>query len=221
MFRIDPDRADRALPRHCSDLIHARLKQQTAIAHQRVERAFDLPSSTLTTSTYVSALLKMSLAYDGLRRELDRCLGSDSDAVKEVTTRIEWLRGDLRSFGIGEMSLPILPFVLDDADEALGCEYVMRGSALGGLIIFKLAADRLQVTEHRGGRFFYGYGPSTKVRWSAFLDRLSQSKTAASDSDQLVRGAIKSFEHFERALSTGIAPQRKSMEARETEGNCQ
>jgi heme oxygenase len=182
--------------------LRSRLKQETRMAHERVEQAFDLSSATGQVETYIVALTMMHGAYCGLRRELGRL--SDNAMVEaegEAATRVDRLRKDLRAFGVVAAPLPATPFTLEDSDEALGCEYVMRGSALGGLVILKRAIANLNVTEQQGGQFFYGDGQATKAIWSAFTDRLSHRAAQGPEADRIVRGAIKTFELFEGALS--------------------
>jgi len=187
--------------------LHTRLRQETRVAHERVEQAFDLPSATGQVETYVAALTMMHSAYCELWRELDRLSNNTITGVEGQATalvaavRIERLQEDLRTFGTVAATLPTPPFTLEDSDEALGCEYVMRGSALGGLVILKLAVANLGVTELQGGQFFYGDGHATKAIWSAFTDRLSHREAQGQEADRIVRGGVKTFELFEAALS--------------------
>jgi heme oxygenase len=187
--------------------LQSRLKQETRAAHERVELAFDLSSVTGQVETYTTALAAMYGVYSGIWRELARLSHNTIDgAGREVAARLERLREDLRVFGIVASSSPAEYFTLEDSDEALGCEYVMRGSALGGLVILTRAVANLKVTEQHGGQFFYGDGQATKALWSAFMDRLSHRNAQGPEADRIVRGAIKTFELFERALPFPLSP---------------
>jgi heme oxygenase len=180
----------------------ARLRLETQQAHERVELSFDLTAAAARVDTYFAGLCKLKCAYLAIGAALDRLsCGVALEARQEVRIRIESLQDDIRAFNLSEPSFPRLEFMLEDASEALGCEYVIRGSALGGIVIFKLAATKLGITQQHGGRFFYGEGPETHQKWSNFWEFLSSLDGDNMRADRAVHGAIKTFDHFERALA--------------------
>jgi heme oxygenase len=186
----------------CATTLHSRLKQETSFAHRRVEQAFDLPKAAGDVNTYVLALAMMYGAFSGIRQGLTLIAGKGGkEAERQACVRIERLQDDLRFFGLLAEDSSFPPIVLDDVQEALGCEYVMRGSALGGLVIFNRAATQLKISKTRGGKYFYGDGKATIAIWSAFRERLTRLDAAGECADQIVGGAIKAFCYIERVFS--------------------
>lgn len=184
----------------------ARLRLETRDAHERVELAFDLTAAAARVDTYLAGLCKLKCAYLGIKLALERLsLDVSREAKREVQMRIDSLEDDIRSFNVPQPPYPIVNFILEDSHEALGCEYVMRGSALGGLVIFRLAAANLGITQQRGGKFFYGDGSATRQNWSSFRDNLAVLHLDDIDAHRTVSGAIKTFKHFEKALAVVLS----------------
>ena len=181
--------------------LHDRLRQETRAAHEAVEQAFDMVRATETVDTYVAAMMKMHAAYAGVHAALQAMpSASGADAARSAKLAAERILGDLAFFGAHPGGIAPSQMTLRDAGEALGCEYVMRGSSLGGLVIFKFAATRLGITKEHGGSFFYGEGDATKSRWLDFQSRLSKVRDDDSFGDQVVLGALKTFDHFAMML---------------------
>lgn len=65
-----------------------------------------------------------------------------------------------------------LPVIQSHA-EAVGALYVLEGSTLGGKIISKMIAGKLD--SKAGLRFFNGYGDKTGAMWKEFLARLQEN----------------------------------------------
>ncbi|EIZ78106.1 heme oxygenase [Novosphingobium sp. Rr 2-17] len=182
--------------------LHARLKLETAEAHQRVEHAFDLAAATSRRDAYASMLAMMHNIYCGIRNELHRLSGNGAyDVARYARLQIDRLEKDLRALTVVNRDYRALSFALGHADETIGCEYVMRGSALGGKLIFKMAADNLGVTELDGGQFFHGDGRATKSQWSIYSAKLNRLPADNARFDRIICGAVKTFGHFEAALS--------------------
>jgi heme oxygenase len=97
---------------------------------------------------------------------------------------------------------------LDDPAEVVGCEYVMRGAALGGRVIFAMVSKNLGVSAQDGGQFFYGDGKQTSENWSVFQAKLSCFPGDGLEADHIVLGAIKTFSYFEKVLGMRSLPAR-------------
>jgi hypothetical protein len=70
---------------------------------------------------------------------------------------------------------------------AIGVQYVLEGSSLGGQILSRQLKNALGFTSHHGGCFFAGYGDETSARWKNFcfwanrqlVDDVQQAEEAA------------------------------------------
>ncbi|RYE51068.1 MAG: hypothetical protein EOP21_02345 [Hyphomicrobiales bacterium] len=189
-------------PAHASTHLHDRLRQGTRVAHERVEAAFDLTAATNGRDSYVAGLIKLHRAYAGLIRALSSLPPQPTaNAAALAQVSLDRLDADLAALNAGASGDDTLTISIPGADGVLGCEYVMRGSSLGGLVIFKLASNRLGVTQQHGGQFYFGDGPDTKTRWQEFQARLATEDALGSRADRVVEGALKTFAYFELALS--------------------
>lgn len=185
-----------------------RLRTETRIAHERVEQAFDLPTAAREMNTYIAVLLRMRCVYQVLCQELGRHSGeTDGEAERAAKSRYALLGEDLAALGWAAGPCPSLSLALANANEVLGCEYVIRGSALGGTVILKLANTHLNVTEQRGGKFFHGDGDATGANWSKFQQKLAGSDAASRTADEVVAGAFKTFGLFQAVLSDPPLPE--------------
>jgi heme oxygenase len=177
------------------------LRHETRDAHERVERASDLPAAATTEHSYVIALRRLHPAFFGVFNALAQIDGAAGRlAADEAYVRTARLERDLTAFGKEALPNPGMPFHLRDGDEALGCEYVMRGSSLGGLVIFKQACTKLYVTPQADGEFFHGDGDKTKLKWMELLESLSALKADNLRPARIVVGANVTFSWIETAL---------------------
>ncbi|RYD83165.1 MAG: hypothetical protein EOP53_01610 [Sphingobacteriales bacterium] len=97
----------------------------------------------------------------------------NKDIVPDIMERrnASFIANDLAAlnFPLNNNTAVALPDIKDHAS-AMGALYVLEGSTLGGKIISKTIADKLQSTEALS--FFKGYGPETGPMWKKFTQYL-------------------------------------------------
>ena len=83
--------------------------------------------------------------------------------------------------------------------EAFGALYVMEGSTLGGLMITKMIAGKLHLTDEQLS-FFAGYGKKTKERWHQFTGALDNVPVSENDEQKMIQAAAETFSLFKSWL---------------------
>jgi heme oxygenase len=172
------------------------LRVATSAQHQQLERLpinARLLSDDVQLPEYRITLLRLYGFYKPLSL---RAQSFPTTWTSDVVTSVQALAGDL-------LDLNVLPPELDDiagcetlpalttADQALGCGYVIEGSALGGRVI---ARHLSKVFGGRGGvpmRFFAGDGDRAAERWRRFCAELDAT---ANDVDDVCTGARAIFD---------------------------
>lgn len=116
----------------------------------------------------------------------------------DLRRKTGWLEADLRqldAWPINTVSRKNIETFLnpDNLGYLMGRMYVLEGSTLGGTVIYKQLQPILNFTPEKGGRYFYGYGPQTGVRWKTFTDRLSTLAVAENETENILKGASAQF----------------------------
>ncbi len=80
--------------------------------------------------------------------------------------------------------------------EMIGALYVVEGSLLGGAVIGKQLSENKNLDYNINSMQFYTYSnEERRARWKATLKLLKEDYTT-SEIDEIVMGAIKTFNHF-------------------------
>jgi heme oxygenase (biliverdin-IX-beta and delta-forming) len=96
-----------------------------------------------------------------------------------------------------------LPVVLNSA-QAFGALYVLEGSTLGGVYLAKALAQNLDIKDHAGLFFFYGYGKESKEKWTRFIDYLNAFGEKEENKEEIVKAANDTFVLFKKHLEERI-----------------
>ena len=190
-------------------MILAKLKEQTAEQHQRLEGNLNILARFNSAQGY-KLLLEQ---FYGFYRPLEIHLGSvmcPSGFLANFTARrkTQLLEKDLLFLDLPErelLALPQcqrLPTVKSEA-QAFGCLYVLEGATLGGQIISKYVADKLGYERERGATFFKSYGAEVRAMWWAFCQALREYATAHDADDEVVAAAVDTFDKFDQWLCVG------------------
>jgi heme oxygenase len=188
-------------------MIMQRLKRDTQIHHEQIERIVDLPSRLRSRAAYQAVLVQFYGFYVPLEASLRQIEGlklvlSDM-AVRQKT---DLIARDLLALGVPASELPALPHCADlpalpNVAHALGCLYVLEGATLGGQIIARQLAGGLGMTAASGGAFFSGYGPETGPMWRSFNAGLTAYVTTPEREAEVLTAALETFRAFERWLA--------------------
>lgn len=79
---------------------------------------------------------------------------------------------------------------------ALGAMYVLEGSTLGGRFISKMIAEKLDLPDTEGIRFFTGYGSHTSEKWDLFKDLLNNYTASNMVENEVIEAANQTFTKF-------------------------
>ena len=114
---------------------------------------------------------------------------------------------DLHALGLDDIGINALPRCthlpdLDTAAACLGVLYVLEGATLGGQVLRREMALRLDVGADNGGAFLNVYGAETGRRWKDFLDYLGRLPLDALAKQHAVNAARSTFSGFEQWLDS-------------------
>lgn len=169
----------------------SRLKDETRVAHERVERRLDLDSRLASHAAFARLLARLHGFYD----PIEAALGDYQDDRRR---KANWIREDLSALGWSTADIAAiprcesLPAIRNRADAA-GCQYVLEGATLGGQVIRRAVADRLGLRPGAGCSFFAAYGDRVGAMWNEFRDEVEANPWTAAEQDQIVETAQLTF----------------------------
>ena len=119
------------------------LRSATAHAHEDVELAFDLDARLASREAYAALLVRLHGFYGPVEQALEGWVGRLPGVDLAARRRAALLDHDLAALGTSVSGPSIESPQLPTAGQALGCLYVLEGSALGGRLVLRAARDRL------------------------------------------------------------------------------
>ena len=168
-----PRRSGPAVPSVDPGASHHRLRTATATAHKRTEALLDAPHRCERRDTYRELLQWFSVVHEVLEpglRALDRRLGGRLDTARRG--KLAWLRSDLAVLGgvpargwTDTVRAAVGGLHAEGVATAVGMQYVLEGSTLGGRVLATIAERELGLDHRSGARFLHGYGTATGQRW--------------------------------------------------------
>jgi heme oxygenase len=184
---------------------HELLRRATRRHHLDVEAEVGFGPDGLPPDGY----LRLLRALHGFHAPLEARL---RDAAGEATPpfslrgRSALLARDLAAFGVDRDELVRMPRCEDlpalvGREEIAGCLYVIEGAALGGQVISRIMARRLDAGD--GLAFFIGDGPGTAGRWREVLAWLELVGTTDPQRRRVVSSACATFDALGRWLRVG------------------
>ena len=149
------------------------LRQATAPDHARLEARLDVLNRLADPQGRRTLMARFFGLYQGLEDALGDALAPVSELGYEARRKAPVLRRDLVALGVTpDVERLAVPPRLDSVAEAMGFQYVLEGSTLGGQVIRRDAASRGLDLEGLG--FFDVYGSETGNRWRSFRILLEQ-----------------------------------------------
>ena len=123
--------------------------------------------------------------------------------------RSSLLAADLRYLGVPAEALhnrrlPPRPS-LDDMPAALGCIYVLEGSAKGARSILPAVQDRLGLDASRGASFFKGFGVETRRIWQASIAAVNAIEPHSREAESAIEAALAEPPQWADSVSLGKA----------------
>ena len=83
---------------------------------------------------------------------------------------------------------------IGSATDVVGCSYVIEGSTLGAVIMYRHLHKYLGVTANNGASFIYGYGENTGVQWKRFIEAIEIMTFDSRQRKACIEAAIATFE---------------------------
>ncbi|MCX2546915.1 biliverdin-producing heme oxygenase [Pseudomonas sp. COW5] len=180
------------------------LRAGTAELHIALEKRLPFFSDTLD----LHAFERLMRAYYGFYQPLEAAL-QDSGAIPadfDLVSRLKapTLQRDLHALGAngGDFSLCRQLPAIDSAAAGLGVLYVLEGATLGGQILRREIATRLNLGADNGAAFLDVYGAATGRRWRDFIEYLGSRPMDADEREAVVAAAHTTFSCFERWLES-------------------
>lgn len=183
------------------------LRTGTGLLHVALEKRLPFFCASLDADWY----RRLLEAYYGFYAPMESTLYNSGlipdgfDCVLRAKTPT--LVCDLHALGLDAPAINALPRCthlpdLDTAAACLGVLYVLEGATLGGQVLRREMALRLDVGADNGGAFLNVYGAETGRRWKDFLDYLGRLPLDALAKQHAVNAARSTFSGFEQWLDS-------------------
>ncbi|MBI6656865.1 biliverdin-producing heme oxygenase [Pseudomonas carnis] len=183
------------------------LRTGTGLLHVALEQRLPFFSERLDAQWY----RRLLQAYYGFYQPMEAAL-YDSGLIPDgyesaLRLKTPTLVHDLHALGLTEHAIHALPRctqlpVLDTPAACLGALYVLEGATLGGQVLRREMALRLNVNADNGGAFLNVYGAETGRRWKDFLDYLGRQPLDTDAAVRAVMAARSTFSGFEQWLDS-------------------
>lgn len=183
------------------------LRTGTALLHTALEKRLPFFSERLDAQWY----RRLLQAYYGFYQPMEAAL-YDSALIPEgfdtaMRVKTPTLLSDLYALGLDDHAIDTLPRctqlpTFDTHAACLGALYVLEGATLGGQVLRREMAQRLDVNADNGGAFLNIYGVETGRRWKGFLDYLGDQPLDAPAKQHAVDAARSTFSCFEQWLDS-------------------
>jgi heme oxygenase (biliverdin-IX-beta and delta-forming) len=185
-----------------------RLRDETRDLHEAIERnaiAERLVATDVTIDDHRRMHVRLHAHHSptvawlegAIANTLPEVLPGLRDLVARLERDLEWLGVDPRTIAPAPLG-----FEGQAAAGACGVVYVLEGSRLGGRIIARHLADRLELGPTSGAAFYAEDADGPRIRWPVLCDRLD---TLAEDlgpdaADAMVSGARLAFASLDHWL---------------------
>lgn len=183
----------------------AELRAGTRDAHASAEAAARIDRRLATRAGYAALLGDLHALHAGFEADLDATPGLQ-DALPGIDLRgrrrAPLIARDLHALGHPVPTPAATGVAIDGPHAALGCLYVLEGSARGGAVIAARAAASLGADVPREG--IAGGPPAVAAaRWTALTDSLDRVGTGldAAGRRRVLHAALGTFAAFRRRLA--------------------
>ena len=183
------------------------LRTGTALLHVALEKRLPFFSEYLDADWFRRLLQAYYGFYGPMEAALYDCELIPDGYDTELRVKTPTLLSDLLALGLNDMAINDLPRctqlpLLDTPAACLGALYVLEGATLGGQVLRREMAQRLDLDADNGGAFLNVYGPETGRRWKDFLDYLGHQPLDAPAKQHAVDAARSTFSCFEQWLDS-------------------
>lgn len=185
-------------------MLHERLKEHTRLHHITLEKTFIKGIQRLTGRADYASFLNVLYSFHSGSEDLLQ-VHLDHSRIPDFPERRRscFLEEDLAALNGAQpvsTQCDTLPEIKSHSS-ALGVMYVLEGSTLGGRIVSKMIANRLQMST--GLRFFNGYGDRTEQMWDNFKGYLAQPFSGQEETE-ILSSAQNTFIGFNQWLEKNV-----------------
>lgn len=171
-----------------------RFREATRRLHKEIEEensASRIIDHSISVEEYKLLLLQNYIAYKCTEQEIDRFLPI------EGIPKHQRLKLDLENLEVDPtLSSRYEPlFTCNSYAEALGAAYVVEGSALGGMVIFKELQQCQNLASLEAPHFFNGDRNNVKS-WNAFKKQLDATELSEDEALAAIAKAQETFRFF-------------------------
>ncbi len=175
------------------------LRSATRSQHDAIERVVNLMRPDIVMGEYVDYLCTFYGFYFSLEPRLiegDARFFNDALSLGQ-SRKLPWLKRDLKKI-VGSACVEKVPVcvhlpLIDTGPSVLGCAYVIEGSMLGALVIYRHVHKCLGVTPDNGAAYINGHGKRTGFRWKKFLRALDANAFTSRQRAECVNAAAATF----------------------------
>lgn len=172
------------------------LRSSTKQAHQTLDNALMPAFKNLDSEDkYKQLLSNFYASFKPLQDKIRQHLSSEDISDLDNRRTVDKLEEDLRFLNVDPAGIELnndYDFIKDKAS-ALGAQYVLEGSTMGGVYLAKAISKQLPMEPGKGLSYFHGYGENTRSMWDTFIEKLN-TEGAKYSSEDIVGGANKTFE---------------------------
>ena len=182
-------------------MFSAILKEATKPAHQSLEKIIIQQIRSIRTPADYKKLLQFFYSYYQPLEQLLEPFFRESNVIPQFAERRKAaaILHDIQEIPTVSSMIdecPDLPVIRSLAD-ALGVQYVLEGSTLGGAFIAKMLYQQAAIPENQL-QFFIGYAEKSSAMWQAFTDALNVYVDKNGNEDSIIKAATECFQKFER-----------------------
>lgn len=184
-----------------------RLRSDTNEMHRSLEKnsyAIKLMSESVTVEDYAAYLEKM---YGFIAVFEEIILPQVTNEFPDVEPKASLLETDILRLGKHVSEVQRIPAesieeIYPSSEAMLGGLYVMEGSTLGGMVIYKHLYDHLGEAIENKASFFTVYGKTTGSRWKNFLEHFCVLADSPQKEKAIIEGAVNTFRLLDEWMNT-------------------
>lgn len=183
-------------------MLAEKLKENTKIAHIELEKVIvQKIKSIRSIDDYLEILVYFYQFFAPLEKAI---LPQLKEGFPDVAQRrkAEWILKDIQFFKPAFRPSYTTSFTpeITSLSQAIGALYVMEGSTLGGQVICKMVAQKLDVSQAEGFKFFSGYGEETLPMWDNFKTYINNRSWNPEEENEVIDAANRTFGLFKQMI---------------------
>lgn len=183
-------------------MLSEKLKENTKTAHIELEKLLvQKIKSIQAIDDYLEILAYFYRFFAPLEKAIFPQLEEGfPDAAQR--RKAEWILEDIHSFKPAYQPVFTSSYTpeVTSLSQAIGALYVLEGSTLGGQVICKMVAQKLDLSQAEGFKFFSGYGEETLPMWDNFKKYINNRSWNTEEENVVIDAANRTFGLFKQMI---------------------